>query len=95
MGNKIVQALSSNGIVLTRTKQFTPLPPPPLHLELRYFCSLHNVRGSSFNSGGTTLLEGVEETLFGYFGFLRLCTVLGQRALFFSRKRIIWLLKSV
>lgn len=94
MGNKIVEALSSNGVVLTRTKQFTPLPPH-LHLELRYFCSLHNVRGSSFNSGGTTLLEGVEETLFVYFWFLRLCTVLGQRALFFSRKRIIWLLKSV
>lgn len=66
MGNKIVETLSSNGLVLRRTKQTTPLPPP-LHLELRYFCCLHNVRGSSFNSGGTTLLEGVEETLYGFF----------------------------
>ena len=86
MGNKIVEALSSNGVVLTRTKQFTPLPPPPLHFELRYFCSLHNVRGSSFNSGGTTLLEGVEETLFGYFLFLRLSLFWGKEHCFSQGK---------
>lgn len=81
MGNKIVETLSSNGVVFRRTKQTMPLPPP-IHLELRYFFIF---KGSSFNRGGTTLLEGVEEALFGFFWFVCL-SLFGGKGYCFSGK---------